>query len=366
MHIECVREKLRTATSTADKVTGKNLSLPILNMVLFIAKGSTLKIRATNLDIGIEITVPVKIHKEGIVVLSGSLLSNILSHLQDDSVVLYLENTSLILKTKNSSTTLNTFPYEDFPTLPSINTKNSFSVDIEKFTEGLRSVWYSATQSDIKPEIASVYVCSTPEGYVFAATDSFRLAEKKILYKNNNSQFSFLIPCKNVAELLKIFNESKGEADIMFDKSQIVITCGDKYTTSRINEGIFPDYKQILPKEHITEVVVLRQELMNALKLTQLFSDQSNFITLSVSPSKKLFEISSKKNEIGENTMRIDAALSGDSLSLSFNHRYILDCLQSISKDSISICFSGKNNSPVVFKGVGDKSFFSLVMPINN
>jgi len=362
--IECIKNKIKEPVSIIEKITGKNLALPILSAILLVVKNKILTLRATNLDLGIEIEIPVKTHSDGIAAVPGSIFNNLLSNLHDEIVVIESENENIILKTKNSSTVLKSYPYDDFPTLPAITKEESFVVQGKKFIEGLKSVWFSASYSDIKPEISSVYMFQDSNFLVFVSTDSFRLAEKKVNIQGKEKISSFLIPIKNISELIRIFNDTNENITISFNKNQVCFKSNGIYVVSRLVDGIFPDYKQIIPKDFVSEAIVLKQDFLNALKLTNLFSDKLNQIGIKINPSKKLFELHSKNPDIGENVVQIGAALSGNSLELNFNYKYIIECLQSIPKDSLSLQFGGENK-PLVIQGVGDKFFTYLVMPLN-
>ena len=129
-------------------------------------------------------------------------------------------------------------------------------------------------------------------------------------------------------------------------------------------DGSFPDYRQIIPKESKTEVVVLKEDLVRALKVATVFSDSFNQTTFSVNPAKKKLELKAKSADVGEGSTVLQAAISGESVEISFNHRYFSDCLASIPSDSVSISFSGANK-PTVIRGVSDTSFIYIVMPMN-
>ena len=122
---------------------------------------------------------------------------------------------------------------------------------------------------------------------------------------------------------------------------------------SRLIDGSFPDYKQIISKEVTTEAVVLRQDFINVLKKTTIFSDSFNQIRFKIEPEKKMFVISSHNNDVGETIDNLNAALTGDSLEISFNHKYIIDCFQSLNADSVSLSFGGLSR-PMVIRGVAD------------
>ncbi len=366
MKIECSIEKIKNALMIVERVTGKNLTLPVLESILFIAKDNQLTLRATNLSIGIETKIPAKIEKEGIVAIKGNTLASlfsVLNYKEDSFIKLELINGNLSVKTKTNTILLKSVSSDDFPTIPIIKGEEFF-IDSEKFIEGLKSVYYSASISDIKPEIGSIYIYPEESFLVFVSTDSFRLAEKRIKLKESPSFKGVLIPFKNIIEIIKIFNEIKEDLKITLQKNQISISTSNIYLTSRIIDGIFPDYKQIIPKESTTEVVVLKQDFLSSLKIANIFSDKFNQVNFIIKPKDKIFEIKAQNIDVGENTTVVSGALSGEEIVVSFNYKYIIDCFQSIFSDSLNIKLNG-NNHAMIIQGVGDSSFRYLIMPMN-
>lgn len=364
MKVECVREKLEEAIARAEKITSKHLSLPVLQCVLLIAKDSVLTIRATNLDLGLEVRLPVKVEEEGVVALPASTLKNFLTSLYGDKkVFISLEETTCVVETSHSKTNIKTFPYEDFPSIPLIGESSTISLPSEKFLSGLKSVFYSSSISSMKPELSSVYIYTEEDEMVFVATDSFRLAEKRISLKKGVDISPLLIPFKNVSEIVKILDETGDDIEVSLSETQVSFSQNSTYITSRVVDGVFPDYAQIIPKESATEVVVLKKDFIDALRLSNVFTDKFNQITFEVDPEEKKFFIRTHNNDIGETTAYIDAAIQGDDIEMSFNYRYVTDCFQSITTDSISLSLS--SGRPMILKGVGDSSFLYLVMPMN-
>lgn len=366
MKIECQLEKIKNAISICERVTGKNLTLPVLSSILLIAKEKNLILRATNLSIGVEVKIGAKVIEEGIVAVNGQVISSFISAInQNQEVDISLTDNLLTIKTKNNKASFKSIPHEDFPTLPNVVGDN-FIIESKKITEGIKSVYYSSAISDIKPEIGSVYMYQDEKELVFVATDSFRLAEKRIKIKNELNFSGVLIPYKNIVEILRIIDINQNEdINITVNKNQISFSYKDIYITSRVVDGIFPDYKQIIPKEYKTEVTLLKQDFINTLKVSNIFSDKFNQITLNIKPKNKIFEVFSKNNDVGENTNTISAVLEGEDVSANFNSKYIVDSLNSINTDSLVLSLNG-SNKPMIIKPVGDKTFMYLVMSMNH
>lgn len=366
MKIECVKDKIEKALNLTERATSKNPTLPILSCVLFEAKNNTLLVRATNLDIGIEVSVPVKVEKPGTVAIKGATLLGFLANTPPgNQLSLELSGNGVVVKTLGGEALLKTFPHEDFPETPKLSDGSGVVIDGSVLLNGIRSVFYGASISHIKPELASVVIYGEGKNLVFVSTDSFRLAEKKVAANATRDVVQTIIPIKNALELARVAEELQHEPVKLFlGKSQIAIEGKNIYFVSRVVDGLFPDYRQIIPKESKTEVVVLKDDLVRALKVATVFSDSFNQTTFLVNPARKKLELKAKNADVGEESTVLQAAISGEPVEISFNHRYFSDCLPSIPSDSVSISFSGANK-PTVIRGVSDTSFVYIVMPMN-
>jgi len=365
MKIEIIKNKLQQMVHKAERLSGKHLSLPILSHLLLVVKRGTLMVRATNLDIGAEYTTPVKVEKEGVVAVPAGVFSSFISNLGNvKSVYLDLADGKLIVSAGGAKAVINGVSSEDFPTIPKAEGA-SFTMNPEMLLRGLRSVQYAGAVGNLKPELSSVYVYHEGEELVFVATDSFRLAEKRMPFKKAAAPFHpILIPIKNVSEIVRMLEEEREDVKLSLGKGQLSIEANGLLATSRLVDGAFPDYQQIIPKTFVSEAVLLKEDLVSALKITTLFSDRFNQLHFRLEPKKKVFELSARSGEFGESASSLPAALTGESLESNFNHRYIADCLAAIPKDSVAFRFSGENR-PLLIGGVGDSSFRYLVMPMN-
>jgi DNA polymerase-3 subunit beta len=365
MNIECIKEKLAWALGKAERVTGKNVALPILSCILLEAKDSTLTIKSTNLDLGLEISLPVKVINPGTVAVSGSILNNFVSSVSGDkNIVLEEVSGNLKVSTKHSHSLIKCMPIDDFPIIPKVAADVPLKFNINDFLKGLKSVVYSTSTSTIRPALSSVFINSEEESVVFAATDSFRLAEKKIKTKKHEEFSSLLLPFKNVSEIARTFEGFSGEMEVLINQNQIAFVYENIYLTSRLIDAVFPDYKQIIPKEIKTEVVLLKQDLLTALKISNIFLDTFSRVTIQVSSKDKTITLITKNMDVGESTQTIDAVVKGDDITVSFSYKYIIDCFQSIDSDSVTLSFMDISR-PMVITPVSDKSFLYLVMPMN-
>jgi len=364
MKIECLKEKLEEALIKAERVTSKNVTLPVLKYILLVAKERTLIVRATNLDLGVEIKIPVKVDEEGVVAVPGDIFRSYISNLSNDSrISISTKDSKLSIITDKSETHIHTYSHEEFPSIPVTTSDTKITIPVNKFVNGLKSVWYSASVQSMKPELSSIYIYYEDDHLIYAATDSFRLAEKKVYLKKIENFEPVLIPSKNVSDIIKILEGESGDMELSITESQIGITLEGIYITSRIIDGIFPDYRQIIPKEYETEVVVLKQDVVDVLKRSFIFSDKFNRITFEIKPKEKHFRVITSNQDVGDSSNDIPAAINGSALTLNFNYKNIIDSFQSVTTDSLVFKFGDKK--PLMIQGIGDSSFTYITMPMN-
>lgn len=372
MKIECLKENILRAVVAGERATGKKLPLASLGKVLIEAKNKGLIIRATNLDLGVEIRVPAKVHKEGRILVSGSLLASHINNLLPQATVL-IETTdnNLLINTPSSSAIFTTEPAEDFPELPKIKKEDGpigkFVIEANWITEGLGSVIYAAAITDIKPEIASINLKIDKNEVAFASTDSFRLAEKIVPIDKvsvDKEHDDILIPLRNAIEIMKLTADEGGNFDVTFNGNQITFNSDNLYITSRLIDGKFPAYEHLIPKTFKTQIVALKEDLHSALRLSTVLADKFNQLNLKVSPEDAMFELHTKNQGVGESTVKVEASTEGENVDVAINARYLSDCFNSTNRDSINIGFNGKDKA-ILIRGVGDRSFHYLVMPLH-
>ncbi len=365
--MKCVlkREQLLEPISNAEKTTVKNHTLSVLSCVLLEVNKNKLYISATNLEVGIRFVIDVKGSEDGVVAVSGSVLSHIISSFPNGTEMKISTNEGyLIIDSNEGVSKIALQEKEDFPVLPEIDGDNEIMLPADKLKEAVSSVVYCASTSTIKPELASVFVHPNGSELVTVATDSFRLAEKKVTLKNNIDAEPFLIPAKSTPDLLRVLESVKGDVKLNVNKHQLYITLPNVYLTLRLVAGTFPDYTQIIPKEFETEVNVLIFDFERTMRKATVFRDQFNQTTLTISPKDKKFVIHTKNDTVGETKDLLSANITGNDIAISFNQRYLMDSLHSINSDSITLQFAG-HSKPAIVRPVNNDGFLYLVMPMN-
>ena len=365
MKIECDKTKIEIAIQKTARLANKHLTLPVLACVyLDVLSDNKLIIKATNLDIGLEIEMKVKTLEKGIVAVPANVLLGVLSSIKENNLIIETKENNLKISSNKNSVIIKCLPHEDFPSIPKLENLKSLKINCHDIITGFKAVWYSASNSNIKPELSSIFIFKGDNGLVFVSTDSFRLAEKKINTKISNDFPQTLIPYKNVSEIIKLFEDYKGDIEVIFDKNQMAFIVEDVYVVSRLIDGSFTDYKQIIPKTYNTTATVLKNDLINPIKTSNIFSDALNKVKLKVDVKNKSLNIESKNNDVGESQEFINASASGENIELNFNSKYLIDCMQSISSDSLVLDFGGAGK-PLAISGTTDKSFLYIVMPMN-
>jgi len=362
MHITVELATLKERLELVARISTKHLTLPALQCVLLSVSEQTLTLTATNLEVGIEATVPATQKEEGVVAVPASVLLQTITLLPHKSVVLRIEDGSLVVETDKSKTHINMVEVDDFPSIPKIETTKQ-GINGKTFAYGIKSAAFAASQSSIKPELGSVNITQKKEHTLtFVATDSFRLMEKTIAQQKLVLEEPLLIPQKNALELAHVCELREENPQLVVDENQCALIFSDVYITSRLTNGNFPDYEQIIPKEYTTHTTLLTKDLQSALKKTNIFLNK--FMQLSVTVKPDSLVLTAHSGEVGTTTEEIPATTDGEELTLHFNQRYISEGLAHITDESAVLHFAGIGR-PLVVAGVNDASVRYLVMPMN-
>ena len=379
MKFSCTQENINLGLSLVSHVSGKNISLPILNNVLLRTENKNIKLATTNLEIGISCLIRGKVEKEGEFTVDSKLLSDYVSLLPRENVTMELTDQKLKVNCGSYKTVMHGQEAGEFPLIPKIDRVRGFSIPIMKFRQIIQQTIFAVSYSETRPEISGVYLKVKDDKLVVAATDSYRLAEKRVsLEKRVDFEEEVIIPAKTLQELSRILanfqgkkeaeeQEEKGVLEIFFSENQVLFNFDQVELVSRVIEGQYPDYKQIIPDSHKTKLIISTAALNQATKAASLFTKSGiNDITLSVDKGK--FTISSQNTLAGENTVEVDSDVEGEDNKIILNYRYLLDGLNSLNVDEITLQIADNNTPCIIIPKGGDKDSKSdyqyLIMPI--
>ena len=379
MKITILKNKLKEGIGAVERVSSKSLTLPMLDNVLVTAEKNFLNLSATDLEVGINWWALVKTEQEGKIAVPSRVLSNFVNFLPNKPVNLSKEKLSLQVSCENYQTSIKGFGPDDFPIIPSASREENISIKSKLFCQGLKKVVDIAGGSSVKPEISGVYFLFQKNLITMAATDSIRLGEKQITFNssfpNISKDYSLILPQRAAKEVISIFEEKEGDLIIYFSPNQILFETQLTETahpqlqlTSRLIEGEYPNYQEIIPKKFETRISVASAELINQIKAASLFSGKSNEVRLKVDSQKKQIDIFSKDADTGEHHSFLPCKIEGKACEISFNHKFLLDGLLGLSLDKekspeATLEFIGPDK-PGVLRIKGDNSYLYLVMPI--
>lgn len=370
MKVVILRSNLKEALSAVEKAIAENSNLPILKNVLFKTYNGKIKIAATNLDLAITKLTSGKIVEEGGITVPFGTFYNLVNNSDNERILIETQNNNLFFKTDNYNAKIQGLDQEEFPIIPKIESEESFmEFDPVNLKEAISKVLSAAQVSEIRPEISGVLIDYQTTILKFVATDAFRLAQKTLnsnQYKSNFKQdFKIIVPIKTVSEIIKIFPDDQ-PIKIYMDSNQILVKNEELELISRLIDGEYPDYEQIIPKTADNEIIINKSQLANAVKLVSTFSGRTNDIKLKVNDGKKVLEVHSANQYLGENSYLLPIKFKGQSFSeVAFNWRFFLDGLKSVNQENLLFSANG-DNKPSIIKSPDDESFFYILMPIKS
>lgn len=366
MELTVTQENFARALSAVGRVASTKTQLPILSNILLRTDGNRLLVAATNLEVATTQYIGAKIVKPGAITVPARLISEFVSSLPKDSIELKVVNNNIHLKSGNYTSVINGVIADDFPELPTINEKSSisYSINIEDFKQAVSQTIITASSDSTRPVLTGVYWHSFEGQLYLAATDGYRLSERRLV--ETTSEVSAIIPVQTLQEVLRTIVEDSDTVDILFDETQVRFRINEAEIISRLVDGNFPDYRQLIPKQSDINAVVNKQEFVRVTKIAGLFARESGgSVTLTVDADKKTVSLHSIASEMGENTSELTAEVTSSG-QITLNSRYLSEALSVIDDETIELSFSGKL-SPCILKSTKkDTNYYHVIMPLKS
>ncbi|MBI3952670.1 MAG: DNA polymerase III subunit beta [Candidatus Doudnabacteria bacterium] len=368
MKLICTKDNLKKGLFAVSRVVGVGNPLQVLNNILLKTDQGRIRLSSTNLEIGVNTWVGGKIEEEGALTVPAKLINEYINNLPTEKVQLSAKDTTLNLISENYKTNIKGLPSEEFPLIPQIAEEAYAKIDSNELKSALSETIWAAAGNETQPEISGIFLGFSAEGgetgkLRIAATDRYRLAERNAQLKEPvKSPKEVIVPFRTISELFKILGVSSGELEIYFSETQVLFKIDETELISRLIDGQYPDYQQIIPKGFKTEAVVSREELIHALKATSLFASESNNIQLEISEGSGI-RVTASSAAAGENETLVSAKVSGSANAAMFNFRYLLDCLNNLSETNVVVRMIS-DASPAMIQPEGRTNYVYIVMPI--
>ena len=367
MELTISQEKLDFALTNVSRIANTRSSLPILGNVLLRTDGSTLIIAATNLEVAAIHRLGAKVVKPGSITVPARLISEFIHNLPKEQIILTEKNNQLHITSGGYSSTINGTIDEEFPELPVTDEKSavSYNITTNDLKSAVNQTIIAASSDSTRPILTGVYLHSY-DGYLYsAATDGYRLAEKRIV--KTKSDIEATIPTSTLQEVLRTLKDETQEVQILFTDTQVTYRFDDIEITSRLIDGKFPDYRQLIPVKSESSFTIKSSDFVRITKIAGLFARESGGgITISTDIDKKQIAVHSIASEVGENTSEVDVVAVGESGSVSLNSRYLSDALAVLDGNEVVFEFSGKLAPCILTSETKDPDYKHIIMPLKS
>lgn len=366
MRIELNQKEFYQGIQTVRKAVSSKTTLPILSGILLKTEEDKLKLLGTDLELGIECFVEAKVIKEGSIVLPAKYLTSIIRELPNENIILTTEpsnNTSQI-KCDTSQFNIHGSAADEFPLLPEIKEGCKFSITQQKFKKVIEQTEFAISKDESKPFLTGGLLLVEENNIKLVATDTYRLAYRRSQIKEEIKDEKVIVPNKTLSELSKLLDNAEEDIEIIITENQILFTFAGISIVSRLIEGQFPNYKQVIPNNNTTEITVNKDKLFKAAKRADLLAKKdSNIIKINFKENRLI--ITSNAPEIGQAYEEVPVSLVGQETEIAFNALYLLDCLKVIDEDEVILELSG-SLSPGVIKTKSEEEYIYVIMPVRS
>ena len=362
MKASFLTENLQKNLSFVNHAVSNVNQLEILSYFLIVAEKGKIKIEATDLEIGISSVFSANVEKEGKVCVPAKTFFDLINNINEEKIIIEEEGQSLVVKGKKIRMAFQTTPAEDFPKLFEEKGEEKAVLQGAKAVEDLGKVVFAASADSSRPALSGVLLKKEKGEVLMVATDGYRLSlkESTLIKSKDKDGEDLLLSARAIKELM--FLKEEISIYVSQKSNQVVFMAGETTLVGRLIEAEYPSYAKIIPDSFETKVEFDREEMQKAVKICSVFArETANIVKLSIKKDKII--VSANTPSVGENTVEIDAKVSGEENEIAFNARYLLDLFSNLNEEALSFEMTGPLN-PGVFKIVGDKSFLHLIMPI--
>ncbi len=372
MKLSCMQDNLNRGLSVVSRAVSARSTLPILSNILLSTDNGRLKLAATNLELGITTWIGAEVEQEGSTTIPARLLTDFVNTLPNEKVQIELTGGQKVrVSAGHSSADIHGMDPEDFPVIPTVTDEPTVRIEPGLLKEMISQVAFAAASDDSRPVLAGVLVKFENGNLTMAAADGFRLAVKEHEVAVEATGISVIVPAKALDALARLIGDAEEAVEITVtpNRSQILFHSENVDIISRLVDGNFPNYNQIVPKQHETRTVVDTQEFLRATRRAFIFArDSQNVVRLQLEPGDDLTPgrilITATAAEMGSGADELQATIEGTGGQIAFNAKYLADVLAVVSTGQVAL-ETQTANAPGVIKPIGNGSYTHVIMPMH-
>lgn len=379
MKLVCSQSDLKTNLSLVSRAVPSRPTHPVLGNVLFQTNAETQRITLTafDLSLGLQTSFPAQVSDNHTFTLPAKLLSEIVSRLPEGEITLLgmeeeeedNESFSATLISASGRFRLRGMNADEYPNLPEIDTEEALQVPVEALIDGLSSTLFATSTEEAKQVLTGVHLTRKEDSLEFAATDGHRLAVLETTQEGiegASEGFAVTIPARALRELERMIKTQKEDSVVTMncDDVQIAFELDSQRLTTRKLEGAYPAYDQLIPNQFSRQLSLERKRLLSSLELVAVLADQqNNVVKFSIDSENQQLSLSVDAKEVGSAQESMSAEVTGDSIDIAFNVKYLMDGLKAFKGNEIQMQLN-EASQPIIFTPVGGLKMTYLVMPV--
>jgi DNA polymerase-3 subunit beta len=367
LRLTCQPSTLGQALQTVSRAISTRTTLPILNNILIETTSDGLALTATNLEIGIRKVVPAEIAEEGSTTAPARLLTDFVGSLPDEALEMSLDagTQTLAVRCGRFDTHIKCIEADEFPPGPRPEEGDRLTIPLEGLLRAVEQTQMAASTDEARPVLTGELLHIQGRNLLLVATNGHRLAERRLGASSADElDAQLIVPARALAELPRAFRGEAGDVEVLVSKArnQVFFRAGTSEVTSRLIDGSYPNYSQVIPSKSSTVVKLPTAELTQTVRAVSLFArDSANVIRLRAQPGSLV--LSATTNEVGDSKAELDADVEGSEIQIAFNARYVLDALAVVENEQVELRFDGPL-SPGLIKPPGADDYLYVIMPV--